>query len=302
MQIDRLIDQVIGKRNPCIVGIDPEWGRIPECYRSGATMEADCILQWGRDVIDAVSDIVPAVKPQMAFFEAFGADGIRVHQEIVRYARTHGLIVIDDSKRNDIGNTARAYAFAHLSRKGPINADFMTISPFLGSDSMRPFLDEAIQEGKGLFILVKTSNPSSWEISGAVNARGVKISDWLADFVRTEGEGCIGRRGYSSIGAVVGATFPEEAGGLRQRMKNNFFLVPGFGAQGGSAVSITACFNEDGLGAVVSSSRGILYRHLDIEEYDHSREMYMEIVRRQAIDMRNEVYRSLKNRFQNMAY
>ena len=302
MVIDRLTEQIIQKKNPCIVGIDPEWSKIPECYREGEGSEAGGVLRWALDVVDAVADIVPAVKPQMAFFEVYGAEGIRVHQEIVRYAHSRGLLVVDDSKRNDIGNTARAYAYAHLAKDGPINADFLTVSPFLGSDSIQPFMEVAARDGKGLFVLVKTSNPGSVAISEAVNQNGQKISRWLAEYVHSTGKNCIGRCGYSSIGAVVGATFPQEAEELRNIMSNNFFLVPGFGAQGGSAKDVVPCFNEDGLGAVVSSSRGVLYHYLEEEEYDGSVRMYLESVRKQAERMRSEVYCELKRACPNMRY
>lgn len=302
MVIDKLIEQIKSKKNPCIVGIDPEWSKIPECYKSETTTAPDAVLQWAIDVIDAVADIVPAVKPQMAFFEVFGAEGVRVHQQVVQYAHNKGLVVVDDSKRNDIGNTARAYAYAHLAKDGPINADFLTVSPFLGTDSIQPFIDIAVRDGKGLFVLVKTSNPSSAQISEATNAQGEKIRDWLASYVNTAGLNCVGKYGYSSIGAVVGATFPEEAKPLRKTMKNNFFLVPGFGAQGGKAKDIVSCFNDDGLGAIVSSSRGVLYHHLEVTEYDHSREMYAQLVKGQAQDMQKEVYEELRKTFGNISY
>lgn len=302
MVIDRLIEEIKRKKNPCIVGIDPEWSKLPDCYKSDAVTEVDAILNWATDVIDAVADIVPAVKPQMAFFEVFGAEGVRVHQQIVRHARSRGLLVVDDSKRNDIGNTARAYAHAHLAKNGPINADFLTVSPFLGTDSMQPFIDTAVKERKGIFVLVKTSNPGSIEISEAVNSRGESVSSWLAKWVNSVGESCIGQSGYSSIGAVVGATFPDEARRLRTTMKNSFFLVPGYGAQGGSAADVVPCFNEDGLGAVVSSSRGVLYRHLATSEYDGSRAMYLDIVRKSAAEMRDAVYRELRATYIQMTY
>ena len=302
MVIDTLIEQIKAKKNPCIVGIDPEWGKIPECYKAGTASAPEAILHWALDVVDAVADVVPAVKPQMAFFEVFGADGIRVHQKVVDYAHEKGLIVVDDSKRGDIGNTASAYAYAHLAKDGPINADFLTVSPFLGTDSLQPFVDVALRDGKGLFILVKTSNPSSVEISEATNARGETVRDWLAGYVNTVGQACIGAYGYSSIGAVVGATFPEEARKLRKIMHNNLFLVPGFGAQGGTAADIVPCFNEDGLGAIVSSSRGVLYHHLDLAEFDGSREMYLQIVRNQAMEMRRAVYDALHSACRKMAY
>jgi len=302
MVIDKLIAQIKAKQNPCIVGIDPEWSKIPECYQSEGLSSPNAILQWARDVIDAVADIVPAIKPQMGFFEVFGAEGVRVHQEVVRYAHNKGLLVVDDSKRNDIGNTARAYAYAHLAKAGPINADFLTVSPFLGTDSIQPFVDVALRDGKGLFVLVKTSNPSSVEISEATNIHGERIRDWLANYVHTAGRHCTGQAGYASIGAVVGATFPQEAKQLREIMKNNFFLVPGFGAQGGSAKDIVDCFNDDGLGAIVSSSRGVLYHHLELTAYDGSREMYRQIVKKQAQEMQTSVYDALRLSCSRLSY
>lgn len=170
------------------------------------------------DIIDTVSPCVPAVKPQMAFFEIWGHEGLRIHQKVIQYAHDKGLVVIDDSKRGDIGNTAKAYSFAHLAKDGPINADFLTVSPFLGTDSLQPFVDTAVAEEKGLFILVKTSNPSSAEISEAMTPQGEKIRNWLARYVNTIGQHCVGCEGYSSIGALVGATFPAEAKELRAVM------------------------------------------------------------------------------------
>lgn len=302
MVIDRLAEQIRRKKNPCIVGIDPEWSKIPECYRRGECSAAESILRWSLDVVDAVSDIVPAVKPQMAFFEVHGAEGIRVHQEVVRYAHSRGLLVVDDSKRNDIGNTARAYAYAHLAKGGPIDADFLTVSPFLGTDSIQPFADVAMRDGKGLFVLVKTSNPGSVEISEAVNPQGKKISRWLAEYVHAAGERCVGASGYSAIGAVVGATFPQEAAELRKIMSSNFFLAPGFGAQGGGAKDAVPCFNEDGLGAIVSSSRGVLYHYLNEDAYDRSVPAYQDSVRAQAARMKQEVYNELKKACPGMKY
>ena len=301
MVIDKLIEQIICKKNPTIVGIDPEWSKLPDCYKK-EVFATDAVERWAVDVIDAVADIVPAVKPQMAFFEVFGHDGVRVHQNVVRYAHSKGLVVVDDSKRNDIGNTARAYAFAHLAKDGPINADFLTVSPFLGTDSIQPFIDVAARDGKGLFILVKTSNPSSVEISEATNSRGEMVRDWLAGYVSERGQEVIGAHGYSSIGAVVGATFPEEAKKLRATMKNSFFLVPGYGTQGGSADGVVSCFNDDGLGAIINSSRGVLYQYLTSADYDGSRAMYMEIVRNQALLMKKTVYGALKRVHTKMQY
>lgn len=302
MLIDKAVELTKIKKNPCIVGLDPEWSKIPECYKRISLSRTDTILNWAVDVIDCVADIVPAVKPQMAFYEVYGAEGVRVFEKIVAHAHGKGLLVIDDSKRNDIGNTAKAYAFAHLSKEGPINADFLTVSPFLGTDSIHPFIDTAVQNEKGIFLLVKTSNPGSGEISDAINGTGEKISDWLADYVSRQGRTYTGACGYSAIGAVVGATFPEEAARLRKLMRNNYFLVPGFGAQGGSAGDIVSCFREDGLGAFVSSSRGILYHYLEAEDYHNGKEMYLDIVRGRAQTMQQEVYAALKQVYKDMVY
>lgn len=302
MMIDRLVEQTKEKKNPCIVGLDPEWEKLPDCYKRERLAHSEAILRWAKDVIDAVADIVPAVKPQMAFYEVYGGAGMMVFEQIVSYAHERNLIVVDDSKRNDIGNTARAYAFAHLSSNGPIKSDFLTVSPFLGRESMEPFLEMTKEEGKGVFILVKTSNPGSKDISEARTSAGEKVSHLLANYVHTEGMRCIGENGYSSIGAVVGATFPEEARELRKIMKNNYFLVPGYGAQGGRAEEIAACFNEDGLGALVSSSRGIIYAHAGRPDYDGTREMYLQLVREQAIKMRDDVYQHLKKAYPDMIY
>jgi len=302
MLIDRVVEETIKKKNPCIVGLDPEWNLIPKCYKEKARSKAEVILEWAKDIIDAVHDIVIAVKPQMAFYEIYGPEGFHTFQQIVEYAHHKNLIVIDDSKRNDIGNTAKAYAYAHLAKEGPINADFLTVSPFLGMDSIQPFVDVAVSDEKGIFVLVKTSNPGSVEISEATNADGEKIRNWLADYIKRIGNVCVGKSGYSLIGAVVGATFPQEATELRERMRNNYFLVPGFGVQGGSANDIVKCFNQDGLGALISSSRGILYKYIDRKDYDGSRNMYKEIVRSQAVQMQQDVYAVLKENCKKMRY
>lgn len=294
MSIDRLIEQILQKKNPCIAGIDPDWNKIPDCCKTSPS-PAESITLWAMDVIDALADVVPAVKPQMAFFEVFGSEGFRALEEVVAYAHHRGLTVIDDSKRGDIGSTSQAYAFAHLSPDGPINADFMTVSPFLGPDSLVPFIEAAGRWGKGLFILAKTSNPGSVEISESLHPSGQKFGHWLSGYIQTAGNHLRSTHGYSSIGAVVGATFPEEATELRRLMPNSFFLVPGFGAQGGSADDALSCFNPDGLGAVVSSSRGVLYPHLNCPDFSGSKSAYLDLVRAQALQMRRSMQEALDN-------
>lgn len=294
MVVDKLIKGIIEKKNPSCVGIDPDFDKIPNCYKDKSLSKPQVIYNWACDVIAAVKDKVAVVKPQIAFYEMYGSEGLKVFEEIIKYAHDNDLIVVDDAKRNDIGNTAKAYAYAHLDKNGPINADFLTVSPFLGTDSLEPFIDMVMNNGKGIFILVKTSNPSSNQISEAIN-KNTSIMNFLANYVNEEGKNIIGKYGYSPIGAVVGATFPNEAKELRSIMHNNIFLVPGYGTQGGSAKDIINCFNEDGLGAIVSSSRGILYSYMNINK-DCTKEEYKEIVRKSADNMRDDIYTELKRK------
>lgn len=298
MVVDKLIKGIIEKKNPSCVGIDPDFDKIPNCYKEEGLSKTEIIYNWAIDVIDSVKDIVAVVKPQIAFYEIYGSEGLKVFEKIIKYAHDNNLSVVDDAKRNDIGNTAKAYAYAHLDKNGPINADFLTVSPFLGTDSLKPFIDMVMNNGKGIFILIKTSNPSSNQISEAIH-KNISIMNFLANYVNEEGKNIIGKYGYSPIGAVVGATFPNEAKELRSIMHNNIFLVPGYGTQGGSAKDIINCFNEDGLGAIVSSSRGILYSYMNINK-DCTKEEYKEIVRKSAVNMRDDIYTELKRKHEIM--
>lgn len=300
MVVDKLIEGIIKKKNPSCVGIDPDYDKIPNCYKEEGLSKPQVIYNWARDVIDSVKDIVAVVKPQIAFYEMYGSEGLKVFEYIIKYAHDNNLIVVDDAKRNDIGNTAKAYAYAHLDNDGPINADFLTVSPFLGTDSLEPFIDTVKNNVKGIFILVKTSNRSSNQISEAIN-NNISIMNFLADYVNKEGNNIVGKYGYSPIGAVVGATFPTEAKELRKIMHNNIFLVPGYGAQGGSAKDIINCFNEDGLGAIVSSSRGILYSYMNLNK-DCNKEEYKIIVKNSAISMKDDIYSELKTNCKEMNY
>lgn len=315
--IDKLIENTIRTKNPSVVGLDPDIGKIPAYYKINAKSNdpfeavANVIYAWGRDVIDAVEGLVPAVKPQMAFYEKYGSRGVAAFEKTVAYAKAKGLVVIEDAKRNDIGNTAAAYAHGHLgcvelldgSRAPSFDADFLTVTPFLGSESLRPFIDVCQKNGKGVFILVKTSNASSGEMQDVVMSDGVTISESIARYVSKWADTCLGGHGYSSIGAVVGATYPEEAASLRRLMPRSYFLVPGYGAQGGGAKDVLPCFNEDGLGAVVNSSRGVLYAHMTCEERAQcSREEYLNRVRTAAWQMQKDIYSALKNECRQMIY
>jgi orotidine-5'-phosphate decarboxylase len=269
--IDRLIAQIQQKNTPCIVGLDPALARMPIKWlqergiseRSSLADKAEGIYQYNLMVLDAIADLVPAVKPQSAYYELFGSAGIVALEKTVRAARDRNLLVVLDVKRGDIASTATAYAKSYLPSKPahPLEADAITIVPYLGKDCLDPFFEEAIKWGKGIFVCVKTSNP------GASIVQEQKIEDRylyeiIADLIKTASNKSIGTSGYSGIGAVVGATYPEAARRLRQQLPNSIFLVPGVGAQGGGQEGIKACFNPDGLGAVVSSSRAIMYPHL----------------------------------------
>lgn len=315
--IDQLIHNIIKVQNPTVVGLDPDISQIPECYKQqvrngGNPFEEirDLIITYNRDIIDTIKSLVPAVKPQIAFYEKYGSYGFSAFEQTVSYAKSKGLVVIEDGKRNDIGNTARAYAEGHLgtvglldgTRTAAVDADFLTVTPFLGSESIAPFLEVCRQEGKGIFVLVKTSNSSSGEIQDVKTAEGVTISQMLAKYIDSQSQEP-GVHGYTSIGAVIGATYPEEAAELRKLMPKSFFLVPGYGAQGGNAEGILPCFNEDGLGAIVNSSRGILYTHMTAEERKScTKEEYLQSVYAAALKMKNEIYGVLKETYTKIKY
>lgn len=269
--IDRLIEQIQLKKTPCIVGLDPALARMPQSWldsqginpQSSLAASAEAIYQYNLMVLDAIADLVPAVKPQSAYYELFGSAGIIALEKTIKAARDRDLLVVLDVKRGDIASTATAYAKSYLPTvpSRPLEADAITIVPYLGKDCLEPFFEEAIEWGKGIFVCVKTSNP------GASIIQEQKINDRylyeiVADLIKPASDKSIGESGYSGIGAVVGATYPEAAMLLRKQLPNSLFLVPGVGAQGGGNEGIKACFNPDGLGAVVSSSRGIMYPHL----------------------------------------
>ena len=269
---DRLIVAVKRKGNPCVVGLDPRVDLMPQFITERLKEKSpesvrEAIVRFHRLVLDAVASIIPAVKPQIAFYEQYGPGGILAFTDTIQLAKERGLIVIVDGKRNDIASTAEAYANAFLGRtrlpwgdEPAFDVDCITISPFLGRDSLDPFVKACIKYGKGVFILVKTSNPGSRDLQDLKESEsGQPIYALLARTVAELGQEAMGKMGYSSIGAVVGATFPEQAKELRQLMPRSIFLVPGYGSQGGTAENAAKCFNSDGLGAVVNASRSITY-------------------------------------------
>lgn len=282
---DRLTSAIRKKKSIACVGLDPQIAHIPEFLRSGGA-PVEAILKFNKGLIDGIYDLVPVVKLQIAFYELFGSEGIRVFQESIAYARGKGLLTIADAKRNDVGHTAEAYSEAFLGSDG-FDVDALTVTPYLGWDGVKPFVEACAKYGKGIFVLVKTSNSSSGDLQdleirsgGGVRdldgesgdgggvfggARigvfdsGMRIYEAMGHYVDSWGANDIGDNGYSCVGAVVGATFPEEARRLRAIMPQTIFLVPGYGVQGGDSVGVRACLNSDGLGAIVNSSRGIIF-------------------------------------------
>lgn len=277
---DRLMRAIEEKGTPICVGLDPRLNQIPACITEPITKEfgytpeaaSKCILEFNRGIIDAVHDLVPIVKPQIAFYEQFGFYGYLAFEETCRYAKSKGLLVLADVKRSDIGSTAKAYANYFLGEVDLFGApqqfldiDAVTLNPYMGYDSIKPFTDLCKKHGKGAFILVKTSNPSS----GDVQDRGVegdnKLFEMVAQLTDSWGADEVGASGFSSVGAVVGATYPQEAEKLRELMPETIFLVPGYGAQGGGAADVAPCFNEDGKGAIINSSRGIIFAYEKVD-------------------------------------
>ncbi len=269
--IDRLIASIQQKNTPCIVGLDPALSRMPSGWlnRQGISDEsniaerAEAIYQYNLMVLDAIADLVPAVKPQAAYYELFGSAGFIALEKTITAARARGLLVILDVKRGDIASTATAYAQSYLPKEPsrPYEADAITIVPYLGTDCLDPFFTEAVKWGKGIFVCVKTSNPGA-SIIQEQKIDGRNLYEIVADLIKPASDRSVGEFGYSGIGAVVGATYPAAATELRRQLPHSLFLVPGVGAQGGGKDGIRACFNPDGLGAVVSSSRAIMYPHL----------------------------------------
>ena len=271
---DRLIAAVRAKDSRCVVGLDPRIHQMPAFAQSSDACAA--ISAFHEIVLDAVADLVPAVKPQLAFFEQYGVAGMRAFENTVRAAQQRGLLVIADGKRNDISSTAEAYANAYLSPAG-FDCDALTVTPYMGRDSLMPFAQACKKHGKGLFVILKTSNPGSKDFEDQpLQSTGRPLYERIAETINELGADLVGESCYSSMGAVIGATFPEEGRRLRALMPKALILVPGYGAQGGSAKAAAECFNDDGLGAIVNSSRGLTYAFGDPTA---SREAFVKSVR-----------------------
>lgn len=307
--INKLISNIRKTNAPIVVGLDPMLNYIPEHIQKkafaefGETLEgaAEAIWQYNKGIVDATCDLIPAVKPQIAMYEQFGIPGLIAYKKTVEYCKAKDLVVIGDIKRGDIGSTSAAYAVGHLgqvqvgSKKyAGFDEDFATVNPYLGSDGVKPFMDVCKEEKKGIFVLVKTSNPSSGEFQDRV-IDGRPLYELVGEKVAQWGDELMGD-GYSYVGAVVGATYPEMGKVLRKIMPKTFILVPGYGAQGGKGADLVHFFNEDGLGAIVNSSRGIIAAYKKEKYKEFGAENYADASRAAVKDMIADISGALENR------
>ncbi len=301
--IQKLTDKIQKTNAPIVVGLDPMMKFIPESIKKNAFAEygetltgaAEAIWQYNKGLIDAIYDLIPAVKPQIAMYEQFGVEGLIAYKKTLDYCKEKDLVIIGDIKRGDIGSTSSAYATGHLGKitiggntYAPFDEDFATVNPYLGSDGVKPFIDVCKEEKKGIFILVKTSNPSSGEFQDRL-IDGKPLYEWVGQKVDEWGADCMGSNGYSYVGAVVGATYPEMGKILRDIMPKSYILVPGYGAQGGKGADLVHFFNKDGLGAIVNSSRGIIAAYQNEKYASFGEAGYADAARQAVIDMREDI-------------
>lgn len=295
MQIDRLVREIREMHNPSVLGLDTRPEFLPEGFACEHGMKArgenpaEAVYSFNARLLDGLRDILPCVKIQAAYYERMGTNGIACLERTVREARRLDYVVIVDAKRGDIGATASAYSEAYLAPGAPFPADFLTVNPYLGYDGIKPFLDDCKKSGGGVFVLVKTSNPSSGEFQDMIASDGRALFEHVAERVSRWGEGLIGAEGYSSVGAVVGATYPKQGALLRTRFPHTFFLLPGYGAQGASAAGLSGCFDRAGGGAIVAASRSILCAHKKDGTDD-----FLKAARKEAMRMKEEINRAIR--------
>lgn len=310
--INKLIEKIQKTNAPIVVGLDPMLNYIPQHIQQkafselGETLEgaAEAIWQYNKAIVDAIYELVPAVKPQIAMYEQFGLPGLSAFYKTVQYCKEKGLIVIGDIKRGDIGSTSEAYAVGHLGKVQVgsrsyygFDEDFVTVNPYLGSDGVNPFIKVCKEEKKGIFVLVKTSNPSSGEFQDRqiADAGNRPLYEVVGEQVAKWGETHMGDA-YSYVGAVVGATYPEMGKVLRKIMPKSYILVPGYGAQGGKGADLVHFFNEDGLGAIVNSSRGIIAAYQQEKYARFGAENFADASRAAVLDMKEDIEQALQNR------
>ena len=315
--INQLVDKIKKTGAPIVAGLDPTLKFVPEHIKKkafaeyGETMKgaAEAVWQYNKAIVDAISDLIPAVKPQIAMYEQFGVEGMIVFQRTVEYCKEKGLVVIGDVKRGDIGSTSEAYAVGHLGQvqvgstlcRG-FDEDFVTVNPYLGSDGVKPFIKVCQEEKKGIFVLVKTSNPSSGEFQDrlikGVDEKGSEerpLYEVVGEQVASWGAECMGDS-YSYVGAVVGATYPEQGKILRKIMPKAYILVPGYGAQGGKGADLVHFFNEDGLGAIINSSRGIIAAYQQEKYAGYGAEHFADASRAAVLYMKEDIAQALAAR------
>lgn len=304
--INQLVSKIKQLNAPIVVGLDPMLKYIPKHIQDaafaeyGETLEGagEAIWQYNKGIVDAIYDLVPAVKPQIAMYEQFGIPGLVAFQKTVKYCKEKGLVVIGDIKRGDIGSTSEAYAVGHLGKVAVgskeyygFDEDFATVNPYLGSDGVKPFIKVCKEEKKGIFVLVKTSNPSSGEFQDRL-VDGKPLYEIVGEQVAAWGAECMGDS-YSYVGAVVGATYPEQGKILREIMPKAFILVPGYGAQGGKGSDLVYFFNQDGLGAIINSSRGIIAAYQQEKYAKYGAQGYADASRAAVLDMKEDIAQAL---------
>lgn len=299
--IDKLIEKIKETGNPTVMGLDPRYEMLPKCVteKYSLTLEgvSSAIIEYNKALIDATYDIIPAIKPQIAFYEMFGIPGMQAFKETCSYAKQKGMVVIADIKRGDIGSTAQGYSNAYLGKTkiGDIeesiyDVDFVTVNPYMGTDCVKPFIDDCKKYNKGLFILVKTSNPSSGELQDLKLEDGQKVYKRVANLVENWGADLRGKSGYSSIAAVVGATYPKQLQELRNLAPHTFFLIPGYGAQGGKTEDIALGFDKNKLGGIVNASRSLMCAYKsDRWKNKFAEEDYAKATRAEALRMKDEL-------------
>ena len=303
--IDLLIDKIKETNNPTVIGLDPRYDMLPksikEKYEESLEGISKAIIEFNKRLIDATCDIIPAVKPQIAFYEMYGLAGMKAFEETCKYAKEKGMIVIADIKRGDIGTTAKAYSNAFLGRtkignkeEKIFDVDFVTLNPYMGIDSIKPFLEDCKKYNKGVFILAKTSNPSSGDLQDEKLENNEEVYIKVARLIEKWGKDLVGEYGYSSVSAVVGATYPKQLEEIRKVAKTAYFLIPGYGAQGGKAEDIAYGFDKNGLGGIVNASRSLMFAYnSELWKEKYKENEFEKATREEAIRMKNELNKAI---------
>lgn len=304
--MDKLIGKIQETNNPTVMGLDPRYEMLPKCVTSKYSKDLEgvvqAIIEFNKKLIDATCDIIPAIKPQIAFYEMYGIPGMKAFKETCKYAKEKGVLVIADIKRGDIGSTATGYSNAYLGKtqigdkeESIYDVEFVTVNPYMGTDCVKPFIDDCKKYDKGIFILVKTSNPSSGELQDIKLENGEEVYKRVASLVEKWGEDLRGENGYSSVAAVVGATYPKQLEELRNLAPHTFFLIPGYGAQGGKAEDIALGFDKNGIGGIINASRSLMCAYKSDKWKDvYQEDEYAKATRAEAIRMKEELNQFIK--------